>query len=100
MSTFVTPRAVDSAIAAPKRRRRLGRPHGAWWAWVVFIIGATYFIVPLIATVMALALSGVPGTSGRVAAVGVDSNIQVTPQNAQLGEVERGSAPLRDAAAP
>lgn len=50
MSTFVTPRAVDSAIAAPKRRRRLGRPHGAWWAWVVFIIGATYFIVPLIAT--------------------------------------------------
>ncbi len=48
-------------------------------------------IVPLIATVMALALSGVPGTSGRVAAVGVDPNIQVTPQNAQFGEVMLGT---------
>jgi putative spermidine/putrescine transport system permease protein len=33
-----------SAQAAPRRQR------GALWAWVVFIIGALYFIVPLIAT--------------------------------------------------
>jgi putative spermidine/putrescine transport system permease protein len=49
MSTFVTPRAMDAAIAKPVPRRRR-RPGGAWWAWLVFIIGATYFIVPLIAT--------------------------------------------------
>ena len=49
MSTFVTPRAVDTAIAPPKASRRR-RPGGSWWAWLVFIIGATYFIVPLVAT--------------------------------------------------
>ncbi len=48
--SFVTGRAVDVAVAAPKKRRRLGRPGGRWWAWVVFIIGITYFVVPLIAT--------------------------------------------------
>lgn len=26
------------------------RPRGSLWAWVIFILGATYFIVPLIAT--------------------------------------------------
>lgn len=33
--------------ANPRPRRRA---RGAWWAWIVFILGATYFIVPLIAT--------------------------------------------------
>ena len=35
--------------AAPSRADRCG-PRGSGWAWVVFIIGATYFIVPLVAT--------------------------------------------------
>ena len=48
--SFVTGRAVDVAVAAPKKGRRLGRRGGRWWAWVVFLIGITYFIVPLIAT--------------------------------------------------
>src|SRR6185503_18659610 len=33
-------------VAEPKPRRHWGAP----WAWVVFIIGALYFFVPLIAT--------------------------------------------------
>jgi putative spermidine/putrescine transport system permease protein len=49
VSTFVTPRAVDTVIAESRPRRRR-RPGGAWWAWLVVIIGAGYFIVPLIAT--------------------------------------------------
>lgn len=49
MSTFVTPRAVDVAIAEGRPRRRR-RPGGAWWAWLVFLLGATFFIIPLIAT--------------------------------------------------
>jgi putative spermidine/putrescine transport system permease protein len=36
--------AASARPAAPRRQR------GALWAWVVFIIGALYFIVPLIAT--------------------------------------------------
>lgn len=49
--SFVTPRAVDVAVAeGGRKRRRIGKPGGSWWAWVVFIIGVTYFIVPLIAT--------------------------------------------------
>jgi putative spermidine/putrescine transport system permease protein len=36
--------AASAQPAAPRRQR------GALWAWVVFIIGALYFIVPLIAT--------------------------------------------------
>ena len=49
--SFVTPRAVDVAVAeSGRKRRRIGRPGGSWWAWVVFLIGVTYFIVPLIAT--------------------------------------------------
>jgi len=36
--------AASARPAAPRRKR------GALWAWVVFIIGALYFIVPLIAT--------------------------------------------------
>ena len=49
-STLPTvPEAFDSlqGAAAPRSRRR---PRGALWAWIVFIIGATYFIVPLIST--------------------------------------------------
>jgi putative spermidine/putrescine transport system permease protein len=34
------------AGARGNRRRRHG--YGAWWAWVVFILGALYFILPLI----------------------------------------------------
>lgn len=34
--------------AANPRPRRRGR--GAWWAWLLFIIALSYFIVPLIAT--------------------------------------------------
>ncbi len=34
----------------PQRRRGLGRPGGSLWAWIIFILGAIYFIVPLIAT--------------------------------------------------
>ncbi len=37
---------ASSGVATTKRRRRLGSP----WAWVVFIIGLIYFIVPLVAT--------------------------------------------------
>ena len=49
--SFVTPRAVDTAVTEGGRRgRRLARPGGSWWAWLVFLIGATYFIVPLIST--------------------------------------------------
>ena len=40
-------------------------------------------VMPLIAMVMALALSGLPGTSGRADAVGTP-NILLTPQNAAL----------------
>ena len=43
------PEAFESlqgaAVPRPKRR-----PRGALWAWIVFLLGATYFIVPLIAT--------------------------------------------------
>ena len=49
MSTFVTPRAVDVAIAESRPRRRR-RPGGSWWAWLVFLLAATFFVVPLIAT--------------------------------------------------
>jgi len=35
-----------SRAAEPKRRRHWGAP----WAWIVFIIGALYFLVPLLAT--------------------------------------------------
>jgi putative spermidine/putrescine transport system permease protein len=35
------------AVAAPRRERK---QRGALWAWIVFIIGITYFVVPLIAT--------------------------------------------------
>lgn len=38
---------VASAAAAPRRRRR---SFGSIWAWLIFAIGATYFIVPLLAT--------------------------------------------------
>ena len=49
MSTFVTPRAVDVAIAESRPRRRR-RPGGSWWAWLVLLLAATFFVVPLIAT--------------------------------------------------
>ena len=44
------PEAFESVQGAlnPHPRRRRGR--GAWWAWLAVILGATYFIVPLIAT--------------------------------------------------
>jgi len=47
-------------------------------------------MVPLIATVLAVALSGVPATGGRASAVGVNPNIELTPQNAQFGKVLLG----------
>lgn len=43
------PEAFESIQGAAVRRPRR-RPRGALWAWIVFIVGATYFIVPLIAT--------------------------------------------------
>jgi len=43
------PEAIGTIGESAKRRRR-PRRGGAWWAWLVFILGATYFIVPLIAT--------------------------------------------------
>jgi putative spermidine/putrescine transport system permease protein len=49
MSTFLTPRAVDVAIAESRPRRRR-RPGGSWWAWLVLLLAATFFVVPLIAT--------------------------------------------------
>ena len=39
-------RVAAVTVAARRERRRLGAP----WAWVVFIIGVLYFVVPLIAT--------------------------------------------------
>ena len=39
--------AVDLARGGSKRRRR---GLGSLWAWIIFILGATYFIVPLIGT--------------------------------------------------
>jgi putative spermidine/putrescine transport system permease protein len=41
--------ATNAAAATPPAARRR-RSFGAPWAWVVFIIGVLYFIVPLIAT--------------------------------------------------
>jgi putative spermidine/putrescine transport system permease protein len=43
------PEAIGTIGESAQRRRR-PRRSGAWWAWLVFIIGATYFLVPLIAT--------------------------------------------------
>ncbi len=37
-------------IAGSARRRPLRRVGGSLWAWIIFILGAIYFIVPLIAT--------------------------------------------------
>lgn len=43
------PEAFESLqTAANPRPRRRGR--GSWWAWLLFIIALTYFLVPLIAT--------------------------------------------------
>jgi putative spermidine/putrescine transport system permease protein len=39
-----------ATVAASARPAAARRQRGALWAWVVFIIGALYFIVPLIAT--------------------------------------------------
>jgi putative spermidine/putrescine transport system permease protein len=38
---------IAEAVPAPRRERK---QRGALWAWIVFIIGITYFVVPLIAT--------------------------------------------------
>ena len=38
--------ALETAPSSGRRRPSLGSP----WAWLVFLIGATYFILPLIAT--------------------------------------------------
>lgn len=43
------PEAFETLQGAADTRPR-SRPRGAWWAWIIFLIGATYFIVPLIAT--------------------------------------------------
>lgn len=43
------PGAMETIAGSAKPRRSL-RPRGSGWAWVIFIIGATYFIVPLVAT--------------------------------------------------
>jgi hypothetical protein len=42
------PEAFETLQGAANERPP--RQRGAWWAWLVIIIGATYFIVPLIAT--------------------------------------------------
>jgi len=42
------PEAIGTIAASARPRRR--RTFGAWWAWLVFVLGALYFIVPLIAT--------------------------------------------------
>ena len=42
-----TPRSEASARAKQRRRRR---GFGAPWAWMVFIVGVLYFVIPLIAT--------------------------------------------------
>ena len=37
---------LERATVLPRRRRALG----SWWAWLIFIAGALYFLVPLYAT--------------------------------------------------
>jgi putative spermidine/putrescine transport system permease protein len=44
------PGALESVASSTATTRRPRRRFGSPWAWVVFIIGVTYFIVPLIAT--------------------------------------------------
>jgi putative spermidine/putrescine transport system permease protein len=44
------PEAIGTITESAQTRRRRGRPGGAWWAWLVYIIGMLYFFVPLIAT--------------------------------------------------
>ena len=42
--------AIENPFEPGASAARRRRPRGALWAWVVFIIGVLYFIVPLIAT--------------------------------------------------
>jgi putative spermidine/putrescine transport system permease protein len=54
MTEPVTPTAdapaSDRDIGPPKSRRGRRRRGGSLWAWVIFIAGALYFLVPLIST--------------------------------------------------
>ena len=43
------PGAVESVSTSARRRRRFGGL-GSPWAWIIFLIGATYFLVPLLGT--------------------------------------------------
>ena len=43
------PGAAESVSTSARRRPRL-RGIGSPWAWIIFLIGATYFIVPLLGT--------------------------------------------------
>ena len=49
-SEATTPNAARAVAvtAAARRQRRQRQGFGAWWAWVIFILGALYFIVPLL----------------------------------------------------
>ncbi len=38
---------MTAAVTAPRRRRRWGSP----WAWLIFLLGVSYFVIPLIATI-------------------------------------------------
>jgi len=44
------PGALESIASSNAATKRPRRRYGSVWAWVVFIIGVTYFFVPLIAT--------------------------------------------------
>jgi putative spermidine/putrescine transport system permease protein len=46
---YRAPRAVENVSTSARRRRRR-RGFGSLWAWIIFILGAAYFLLPLVGT--------------------------------------------------
>jgi putative spermidine/putrescine transport system permease protein len=46
---YRAPRAVETVSTSARRRRRR-RGFGSLWAWIIFILGAAYFLLPLVGT--------------------------------------------------